>query len=532
MRGGWRRQGWVARLLRLRVAIGLIALITLSLLAVQVPVMHFTLAGHDAPAVPRAQAAHGVRVFTPKKPAKPKDAAARPYRPGKVSWPAVRSAAAVLDPHQATRVADTPVSVRALPPTKGTYRGPSSVAVRLTDHHAATQAGVNGVMFTATPRGGSGSAAGRIEVGVDYRGFAHAFGGNYGSRLSLVSLPACALTSPQKPACRTQMPLGGDNDQRTQTVTATVPASATGPMVLAATSSDDGDGGGPAGTYQATQLKPSGSWSAGGSNGSFSYSYPIPVPPAASSLAPQLALSYDSGSVDGQTAATLTQAGWAGDGWSTPQSFIEQSFAPCSDSPEGSPSPKSTSDQCWDGEILTLSLNGSSTQLVYDASKNKLTPADDNGDIITHVTNSDNGTGTYNTDYWEVVDRKGTQFYFGRNRLPGWASGDPTTDSVDSEPVFSAHSGDPCYDSAGFSSSVCTMAYRWNLDYVKDVHDNAMAYYYKQDTNAYAKDGDTSSATAYVRDSYPGPHRLRVHRWQRLHRQQRSRTGPSAVHDR
>ena len=52
------------------------------------------------------------------------------------------------------------------------------------------------------------------------------------------------------------------------------------------------------------------------------------------------------------------------------------------------------------------------------------------------------------------------------------------------------------------------MAYRWNLDYVKDVHGNAMAYYYNQDTNAYARNGDTSGTTTptanstYVRDSH------------------------------
>ena len=34
------------------------------------------------------------------------------------------------------------------------------------------------------------------------------------------------------------------------------------------------------------------------------------------------------------------------------------------------------------------------------------------------------------------------------------------------------------------------MAYRWNLDYVTDVHGNAMAYYYDQATNAYAEDGE------------------------------------------
>src|SRR5581483_10455861 len=97
--------------------------------------------------------------------------------------------------------------------------------------------------------------------------------------------------------------------------------------------------------------------------------------------------------------------------------------------------------------------------------------------------------------------RSGTVYQFGRNELPGWASGKPTTNAVDSEPVYSAHSGDPCYNAAGFTSSVCTMAYRWNLDYVKDVHGNAEAFYYHQDTNFYAQDKG-AKMTGYVRDSH------------------------------
>ena len=46
------------------------------------------------------------------------------------------------------------------------------------------------------------------------------------------------------------------------------------------------------------------------------------------------------------------------------------------------------------------------------------------------------------------------------------------------------------------------MAYRWNLDYVTDVHGNAMAYYYSQARNAYAQDGNTPARCSYVRDSY------------------------------
>src|SRR5262249_35819702 len=108
-----------------------------------------------------------------------------------------------------------------------------------------------------------------------------------------------------------------------------------------------------------------------------------------------------------------------------------------------------------------------------------------------------------------VVERDGTSYSFGRNELPGWVAGKPTTNSVDSVPVYSAHPSDgaaqeptdPCYKAAGFTSSVCTMAYRWNLDYVNDAHGNAMSYYYAQDTNLYGEDNGAKNVS-YIRDSH------------------------------
>ncbi len=51
-----------------------------------------------------------------------------------------------------------------------------------------------------------------MRVGVDYSSFAQAYGGNYGSRLKLVELPACALTTPQVTACHRQTPLESAQD--------------------------------------------------------------------------------------------------------------------------------------------------------------------------------------------------------------------------------------------------------------------------------------------------------------------------------
>ncbi|MGI5146828.1 polymorphic toxin-type HINT domain-containing protein [Plantactinospora sp. CA-294935] len=441
----------------------------------------------------------------------PPNAAKDSYRPTRTVWP--KAAASRLDLAAASARAATPAKVRAVGtpvwaqpvPRDNSDQGPGLVEVRVADRAAAEAAGVDGVLLSLRPE--AAQAAGVVRVGVDYAGFAEAFGGNFGSRLGLVRLPACALTTPQVAACRTGSPLVSSNDLSTQSVSAQVPLPAGGPrpaadatVVLAAVA-DAGDEGGEGGTYAATDLKPSGSWTGGGSTGSFTYSYPVSVPPAASDLAPTVELSYDSASVDGQTASTNAQASWVGDGWSTGRSFIEQTFASCQDDPGGEPSPVKTYDRCWDGPVLTMSLNGSSTALVWDAGKEIWKPEQDNGEVITRVTNSNNGSGTYNTDYWRVTLRDGTVYEFGRNRLPGWTSGKPETKSVDHTPVYSPHAGDPCYDSAGFSASVCTMAYRWSLDHVVDVHGNAMAYYYGQDTNFYGRNKGATDVS-YIRDSW------------------------------
>ncbi len=214
------------------------------------------------------------------------------------------------------------------------------------------------------------------------------------------------------------------NDAKTRTVSAvlTLPGrpagqaanghadGQTGDLLVLAAAPGYTDGGGSASTYNATTLKASGTWNSGGSTGSFTYSYAMAVPPAAGGLVPQVGLNYDSGIVDGQTASTQAQASWVGDGWSSPQAFVEQSFTSCQDSPEGSASPQSTTDDCYDGPVLTLSLAGSSTPLVcpvpfsYTATST-CTAASDNGEVATHHVSSNNGQGTKFTDYWTVTER-------------------------------------------------------------------------------------------------------------------------------
>jgi RHS repeat-associated protein len=391
----------------------------------------------------------------------------------------------------------------------------SKVAVSMAARSAAQRLGINGVVFTAA-RADQGTTAGASDLTLGYGGYADAFGGDWASRLRLVALPGCALTTPQVAACRSEAPLRSVNNAATGTITApvTLPAAAiSGPspllrptaasrditpaaspgVVLAAVS----DPGGGAGDFTATSLKPSGSWQAGGSTDSFNWSYPLSVPPVPGNLAPSLSLDYDSQEVDGLTSSTNNQPSNVGDGWTIPQSFIERSYASCHQNPAGT---TRTFDNCWSPDNqLTLSLNGQTTTLIKDDSTGAYHAADDANERVQYLTGAVNGA--QNGEHWVITTTDGTQYFFGLNQLPGWATGNATTNSVWTEPVFATTSGQPCFNST-WASSWCQQAYRWNLDYVKNVHGDVISYFYNTETGNYARNLGTTANTSYIRGGY------------------------------
>ena len=103
----------------------------------------------------------------------------------------------------------------------------SRAQVSVASQRAARTLGVRGVVVSVHRADGS-ARAGRVHVSVSSAGFAHAYGGDYGSRLRLVELPGCAMSTPALAACRTQRPLGSLNDVRRDWVGAdvTLPAAA------------------------------------------------------------------------------------------------------------------------------------------------------------------------------------------------------------------------------------------------------------------------------------------------------------------
>ncbi|NUP49919.1 MAG: hypothetical protein HOW97_21795, partial [Catenulispora sp.] len=375
---------------------------------------------------------------------------------------------------------------------------PARVHVQVAGQDVAKSLGVAGVVLTVA-RGDGAAVPGAVSVAVDYSGFAKAFG-DYADRVRLVALPACALRTPDVAACRVQSPVASVNDHTAESVSAdvTLPAAeataASPALVLAATASSDGS----AGTYSATPLKGSDSWSAGGSSGSFGYRYPIQVPATLGGSAPDVELSYESGAIDGETASTNAQTSWIGDGWDYSPGFIERTYKPCSK--DGI---QYSGDLCWPGADTTLSLSlaGHSGALVRNDATGALKLSSDDGSTITKLSNAANGTG--NNEAFLVTTTDGTKYYFGLGHLPGGTNADAATNSVFTQPVYAPHSGDPCYSSSAGTNSWCQMGWRFNLDAVVDPHGNLTQYTYSTETNyydrGYGQTNGNGTLTQYVR---------------------------------
>ncbi|MCG8924057.1 polymorphic toxin-type HINT domain-containing protein [Lentzea sp. CC55] len=438
-------------------------------------------------------------------PRKSEDQAAKAAvtKPEAVSWPGESQAEVELG---AATAKTGPVSLQRRENAAARSAKPAKVAVAVKGQDAAKKLGLNGVVLTVADAGGASHSP--VRVDVDYRSFATAFGGDYASRLQMVSLPACALTTPEKAECRKATPVpGGQNDRKAGKVSADVTPdasaaststsrSATSPMVLAVAAAPSGGNG----SFTATSLAPAGSWNAGGSSGDFTYGYQVRVPPAVGGKAPSISLGYSSQSVDGRTSATNNQASTVGDGWDvSPGGFIERQYKPCGLDLGGNNGQTKTGDQCWATDNATISLVGVSGQLIKaseDQNSSVWRAKNDDGARVERFKGAVNGDN--DGEYWKVTTTDGTQHFLGVNRLPGWAVGKPETKSAWTQPVFGNNDNEPCKQST-FDASWCQQAYRWNIDYSIDPHGNVTTYYYEQETNHYGRNADASKGTPYVR---------------------------------
>ncbi|WP_441251079.1 polymorphic toxin-type HINT domain-containing protein [Kitasatospora sp. McL0602] len=293
-----------------------------------------------------------------------------------------------------------------------------------------------------------------------------------------------------------QVPAEWAPSKATASPSPTAKAGSVTPRLFAAAAATGGGSAGGDGTYSATSLAPSGSWTAGNASGSFTYNYTVQVPPALGGNAPTIGLGYDSASVDGRTSSTNSQSSWIGDGWDYNPGFIERSYFGCDKH-----GITGSADQCWAGDNASLSLAGHSGELVKDDSSGVWHLKNDDGTKIEFLTGASNGAN--NGEYVKVSDNDGNAFYFGLNHLPGGDKTDPATNSAWSVPVYSPTAGQPCYDSAKGAASWCNQAWRWNLDYAVDSHGNLTTYNYAAEANYYQRGGGQNNGngtlTAYTR---------------------------------
>ncbi|MGW3650195.1 RHS repeat-associated core domain-containing protein [Streptomyces sp. NPDC000878] len=406
------------------------------------------------------------------------------------------------------------VTVRAAKST-GTDRSragsarPDRVSVEVLDRAAVQEFGGVGLGLRVR-RADATATAGPVEVGIDYSGFAHAYGGDFAGRLHLVRLPACAATTPDVPSCRQGTLVASRNDTEQQTLTATVEATPAATSTLAAaetvtyalaagSSSDQGD-------YRATPTNQSGKWNVSLGSGAFTYNVPIDVPKPPVGTAPELALGYNSQSIDGRTSASNNQASWVGMGWDLNVGHIERKYKNCIEDGHGPDQNQQWGDLCWDspnstadpnGAVYQITLGGESSELIQDdTGTGSFHMKDDKGWKIQHLKGSPNNPD--NTDeFWVITKQDGTRYYFGWGRSERNTS---ATHSVLSVPVIGDDAGEPCYD--GGQPTYCNQAWKWNLDRVVDPNEVETSYFYDKETNYYRSVAGADKARKYDAGSY------------------------------
>ncbi|MEV1023023.1 polymorphic toxin-type HINT domain-containing protein [Streptomyces sp. NPDC050264] len=435
-----------------------------------------------------------------------------PATPPHKRWPTAGTATLTLPASQTKTgskpalapVQGQPVKIGAAPGKTGAkaavpQAAPSAVTSQVLDRKDTERAGVTGLLVALTPKTAKDTdAAGKVAVSVDYGDFKDAFGGSYASRMHLVRLPACAVSTPDKKSCRTQTAIPSTNSTTDSTVTAeAVTLSATAPTVLAAVAEASGDKG----DYKATKLSPSATWSTNLNTGDFSWSYPLSTPDVPGGLGPDLKLDYSSGSIDGRTSNTNNQSSWVGDGFDLDPGFIERRYKPCADDGEENADGNKPGDMCWDSDNAYLTFNGRGGELVPTSDADTFKLKKDDGTRIARLKLTDTANGDDDGEYWRLTTPDGTRYYFGRNRVSGWSTGDDDTNSTWNVPVYGNNSGEPCH-AATFADSWCQQAWRWNLDAVVDPHGNEMMYYYGKETNSYGRNLKASDDTSYTRGGY------------------------------
>ena len=447
----------------------------------------------------------GAVVTSPPAPASRTAAAAAATPPVAPRWPAGGAGSATVRPGPAQPVPGTPFTVST---SQGAAAG-VPVTVTTQDQQLSAQLGITGVVFTVTA-----PTPADLTVDVDYASWVGGAGGDWASRLQVLALPDCATSSPLTDGCATGTPVPARNDRTGRRLQVAVPAGNTGtPGAAAGTATGRPAAAGTpltrtfavtavpnggTGSYAATSLSAASSWHVGNQTGNFSWTYPIGVPPGVNGPTPDLSIDYSSGSVDGRVESTNNQTSWVGEGHSLDPGYVERRYVPCSlDMPGGNNATRSTGDLCWRSDNATVVLGGHANELVKDTATGTWKLRDDDGSKIERLTTGSNADNDH--EMWALTTQDGTRYVFGGG-LRGATDTAPNSNATWTVPVAGNQPGEPCYNS-GFGASFCTQAWRWNLDYVVDVHGNSMSYSYTPETNSYGRNNG-STKVAYTRGGY------------------------------
>ncbi|WP_328427491.1 polymorphic toxin-type HINT domain-containing protein [Streptomyces sp. NBC_00443] len=470
--------------------------------------------GRGRPALPKAERPVASVAVKKVKPRTVERGPRTPRTAPKAHWPgagsgrvtltgapaAAKGAAGAKGSASAKGAAQAPVKAGKLPVSVGTAKArgaAGAVRVELAGRGQTRKAAIDGLLVTLAPER-TDFTDGAAQVRIDYRDLAQAYGGGYGARLTLVQLPACVLKTPERAKCRTQKPVETVNDTEGGALTApSVRLSSAQPTVLAAVADDTAA----TGDYKATTLAPSATWQTNLNTGDFAWSYDMGVPEVPGGLKPSIGLGYSSGSVDGRTSETNNQSSWVGGGFDLWPGYIERRYKPCADDGVENSDGMKPGDLCWGYDNAFISFNGKGGELVPTGADDEFKLRQDDGTRIKRLASADRANGDDNGEYWRLTDPDGVRYYFGYHRLPGWADGKKTTNSTWTTPVFGDDTDEKCHASS-FADSWCQQAWRWNLDYVVDPRDNAIAYYYTQEKNSYGRNLKASDDTRYVRGGH------------------------------
>jgi len=407
------------------------------------------------------------------------------------TWPQAADVTVSVPNGHPVQLGALPVSIAgAANPTAKAAAAPAQVRARSLGHDAAARFG-GGTALALELRRTDGQS-GPVALTVNYSRFANAYGGSYADRLRVVKLPGICADHPDNAACSGGTAVITSNNATTQTLTATVDASST-PMVYAVTTLASGDSG----DYRATDLSDTAKWMAGEAGSSFTYSYPLDLPEPPYGDAPDIALNYNSGSVDGRTSKSNNQASWVGQGWDLSEPYIQRVYKSCAEDGH-----LDWGDLCWSSPYsgdpaaaeYMINFGGHTTELIK-ASDGSYRMKDDDSFKIEHVTGGPNDDN--DGEYWIISTLDGSRYYFGYGEDKQRTT-HAKTNSNWIVPVVSDDAGEPCHQS---DLASCKQTYRWNLDHVHDPNENWTVLYYATETNSYKRQS-SGNILSYVRGGY------------------------------